>query len=192
LTIPSCIFPSSVAFSDKSFDRSFIAKLINHTKYLLKNQLKADEMCINLIQIFRQMVYYNYYPVNNKITEELRRNLLDKYLERKETSSVNSELEKPERRISLESLRNNLLAPIKNVSGGENVPSGKLFEKKKDECDEMKRHRVQCDLNDLGASDLVIDLFTSEISNNLFKESVLLAIALLEGGNNQVQVRFKR
>ncbi len=182
LTNPSCIFPLSVAFSDKSFDKSFISKLINHTKYLLKNQLKSDDMCINLIQIFRQMVYYNYYPIIDKTTEELRRNLLDKYLERKESINVKSDHEPSERRTSLDSLRYGLLN-----SAGSNE-SAKNQEKKSDECDEMSRYRVQCELNDLGASDLVIDLFTSEISNKLFKESVLLAIALLEGGNNQVQV----
>lgn len=53
---------------------------------------------------------------------------------------------------------------------------------------DKKRHEIQLELNSLGASDLVIDLFTSsDISDCLFKENAFLAIALLEGGNSQVQ-----
>jgi inositol 1,4,5-triphosphate receptor type 1 len=52
---------------------------------------------------------------------------------------------------------------------------------------EKKRYEIQCELNIQGASDLVVDLFMSDISNKVFKENVLLAIALLEGGNTQVQ-----
>ena len=59
-----------------------------------------------------------------------------------------------------------------------------------DEQDErdLRRYEIQCELSMQGASDLVVDLFMSEISNKVFKENVLLAIALLEGGNTQVQV----
>lgn len=53
---------------------------------------------------------------------------------------------------------------------------------------DQKRYKIQCELSAQGASDLVVDLFMSEISNKVFKENVLLAIALLEGGNTQVQV----
>lgn len=52
---------------------------------------------------------------------------------------------------------------------------------------DIRRLEIQYELNAQGASDLVIDLFMSDISNKVFKESVLLAIALLEGGNTQVQ-----
>lgn len=52
---------------------------------------------------------------------------------------------------------------------------------------ELRRLEIQYELNNQGASDLVIDLFMSDISNKVFKESVLLGIALLEGGNTQVQ-----
>jgi hypothetical protein len=55
---------------------------------------------------------------------------------------------------------------------------------------DIRRLEIQCELNNQGASDLVIDLFMSDISNKVFKESVLLAIALLEGGNTQVQKKM--
>ena len=53
---------------------------------------------------------------------------------------------------------------------------------------DQRRYEIQCELNVQGASDLVVDLFMSDISNKVFKENVLLAIALLEGGNTNVQV----
>ena len=53
---------------------------------------------------------------------------------------------------------------------------------------DQKRYEIQCELNNQCASDLVIDLFMSDITNKVFKETVLLGIALLEGGNTQVQV----
>lgn len=55
---------------------------------------------------------------------------------------------------------------------------------------EKKISSIQNELNRLGATDLVIDLFISPVSKKLFKESVLLAIALLDNGNQQVQKNF--
>ena len=47
---------------------------------------------------------------------------------------------------------------------------------------------TQNELNKQGASDLVVELFMSESPVNILEESVNLAIALLEGGNTEVQV----
>jgi hypothetical protein len=47
---------------------------------------------------------------------------------------------------------------------------------------------TQNELNKQGASDLVVELFMSESPANILEESVNLAIALLEGGNTEVQV----
>jgi hypothetical protein len=52
----------------------------------------------------------------------------------------------------------------------------------------IRRYEIQCELNNQGASDLIVDLFVNDVSHKIFKEIVLLAIALLEGGNNIVQV----
>ncbi len=52
----------------------------------------------------------------------------------------------------------------------------------------LQRLEIQCELNAQGASDLVVDLFMSDVSLKVFKETVLLSIALLEGGNTNVQV----
>lgn len=42
-------------------------RLIKHANYLLQYQTKCDDMCINLIQIFRQMVFHNYFPMHDKV-----------------------------------------------------------------------------------------------------------------------------
>lgn len=54
---------------------------------------------------------------------------------------------------------------------------------------EMSLMEVQCHLDKEGASDLVIDLIMNATSDRVFQESILLAIALLEGGNTTIQVR---
>lgn len=51
---------------------------------------------------------------------------------------------------------------------------------------------VQNELNEQGASDLVVELLISQSSSHILEESIHLAIALLEGGNSQVQVSFVR
>ena len=48
--------------------------------------------------------------------------------------------------------------------------------------------QVQCQLDKEGASSLVIDLVIKNSSNRVFLESVELGIALLEGGNTNIQV----
>lgn len=53
----------------------------------------------------------------------------------------------------------------------------------------MSLAEVQCHLDKEGASDLVIDLIMNTTSDRVFQESILLAIALLEGGNTTIQVR---
>lgn len=53
---------------------------------------------------------------------------------------------------------------------------------------EMSLAEVQCHLDKEGASNLVIDLIMNAASDRVFHESILLAIALLEGGNTTIQV----
>lgn len=55
---------------------------------------------------------------------------------------------------------------------------------------EMSLAEVQCHLDKEGASDLVIDLIMNTTSDRVFQESILLAIALLEGGNTTIQVCY--
>lgn len=53
---------------------------------------------------------------------------------------------------------------------------------------DMSLADVQCHLDKEGASNLVIDLIMNASSDRVFHESILLAIALLEGGNTTIQV----
>lgn len=53
---------------------------------------------------------------------------------------------------------------------------------------ELSLAEVQCHLDKEGASDLVIDLIMNATSDRIFQESILLAIAMLEGGNPVIQV----
>jgi len=49
---------------------------------------------------------------------------------------------------------------------------------------------LQCLLDKEGATDLVVDLIIGNFSNRTFHETVELGIALLDGGNCAIQVRF--
>lgn len=40
-----------------------------HGGYLLEYQNKSEDMLTNLIQIFRQMVFHNYFPMHDKMVE---------------------------------------------------------------------------------------------------------------------------
>lgn len=47
---------------------------------------------------------------------------------------------------------------------------------------------IQYLLDNVGASELVIDLIVNTKNDRVFEESILLGIALLQGGNTQIQV----
>ena len=54
---------------------------------------------------------------------------------------------------------------------------------------------LQCTLEKEGAVDLIVDLIirdTNNINNKVFQETVKLGIALLEGGNTEIQVGTQR
>ena len=147
--------------------------------------------------------------------EQFRKILLAKYVYKDEYNPVNGRVASPNqtgfnfnmKRFSL-AIANRSFGSFTAAQQGQPVDSGpqsgsnqlaiksaspgaELFKLKdveeQDERDQ-KRYKIQCELSAQGASDLVVDLFMSEISNKVFKENVLLAIALLEGGNTQVQV----
>lgn len=49
---------------------------------------------------------------------------------------------------------------------------------------------IQCLLDNVGATEMVIELIVNTKNDRLFKESIELGIALLRGGNTQIQVCF--
>ena len=133
--------------------------------------------------------------------EDLRKNLLKKYIE---VEPSDSELARRSQGNSgggggfslnipaslLHAQSQAAKASAKAAASSDDCGGGGEQDEMDDEQDErdLRRYEIQCELSMQGASDLVVDLFMSEISNKVFKENVLLAIALLEGGNTQVQV----
>ena len=108
----------------------------------------------------------------------MRKNLLAKYIEN-DSDDSDSSLHK----------KNNSQKVIQEGQADSNAATPFNIKDLEEQDDrDVKRYEIQCELNNQGASDLVVDLFMSDISNKVFKETVLLAIALLEGGNTQVQV----
>lgn len=144
---------------------------------MAKNQSKYDELCINLVRIFRHLVYHSSLLHEKKVylnyayflikfclkPNDFRYKMWEKYTKQENANNSSS--------------LNLSLFSRQNVT--ENVESL-----------EKKIMSIQNELNRLGATDLVIDLFISPVSKKLFKESVLLAIALLDNGNQQVQKNF--
>jgi hypothetical protein len=119
----------------------------------------------------------------------LRLNLLSKYIEKEES---NGQATKPHN----ESLNNNefslIKSPLKQIPTDSKllINSFNIKDSEEENELEMHKHDIQCELNLQGASDLVVDLFMIDTTNKVFKENVLLAIAMLEGGNTQVQVKI--
>ncbi|KAH0630226.1 hypothetical protein JD844_012986 [Phrynosoma platyrhinos] len=91
------------------------------------------------------------------------------------------------RRESLTSFGNGPLSPGgPSKAGGGGGGSGSSSANR----GEMSLAEVQCHLDKEGASNLVIDLIMNATSDRVFHESILLAIALLEGGNTIIQHSF--
>ena len=128
----------------------------------------------------------------------MRKNLLKKYIEAEPTETEQGRRAQGNSGAFSLNISSSLLngqtqpkanASTKTTSSSDDSGGGEQDEidDEQDERD-LRRYEIQCELSMQGASDLVVDLFMSEISNKVFKENVLLAIALLEGGNTQVQV----
>jgi hypothetical protein len=64
---PSLVFPKHSVNRCHSFDTFFIGRLIRHFKFLLDEKpTKSDEMCIDLIQILRKMVFHESFKLEDK------------------------------------------------------------------------------------------------------------------------------
>ena len=53
---------------------------------------------------------------------------------------------------------------------------------------DTKKFQIQCMLNDKGAAGLLIHLITNKKTVDMFEASVGFGVALLDGGNAEVQV----
>lgn len=155
----------------------------------MENPSHSEQIHINIMQIFRQMilrfhdddineeVYIEYtktkisqFILLNQLNkaEELTRNLLAKYVHKIDEQKENATTK--------------FKADCTNES--ETIAHDTIKELRDKRCKE-----IQHELNEQGACDFVVDLFMSDTSNKIFKENILLGIALLEGGNSEVQVK---
>uniref|UniRef100_A0A665X781 Inositol 1,4,5-trisphosphate receptor n=1 Tax=Echeneis naucrates TaxID=173247 RepID=A0A665X781_ECHNA len=157
---PELLFPENTDSRKKCESGGFICKLIKHTKQLLEEN--EERLCIKVLQTLREMMTKD--RGYGEKGEALRQILVNRYYGNFHRSSG--------RRDSLTSFTNALGGPG-GLSRGE-----------------MSLAEVQCHLDKEGASDLVIDLIMNTTSDRVFQESILLAIALLEGGNTTIQHSF--
>uniref|UniRef100_A0A8C6CJU1 Inositol 1,4,5-trisphosphate receptor n=1 Tax=Monodon monoceros TaxID=40151 RepID=A0A8C6CJU1_MONMO len=211
---PELLFPENTDARRKCESGGFICKLIKHTKQLLEEN--EEKLCIKVLQTLREMMTKDrgygeklisidelenaelpQAPASENSTEQevepspplrqledhkrgeaLRQILVNRYYGNIRPSG---------RRESLTSFGNGPLSPGgpgKPGGGGGGSGSSSMSR------GEMSLAEVQCHLDKEGASNLVIDLIMNASSDRVFHESILLAIALLEGGNTTIQHSF--
>ncbi|XP_073324606.1 inositol 1,4,5-trisphosphate-gated calcium channel ITPR1 isoform X3 [Pagrus major] len=197
---PELLFPENTDSRKKCESGGFICKLIKHTKQLLEEN--EERLCIKVLQTLREMMTKDrgYGEKLRAFDDEmdmpkLDQNQPEKLLEDQKRGEALRQIlvsryygnfhRSGGRRDSLTSFSNGPLSPVgpgKNQSGL-GGPGGLSR-------GEMSLAEVQCHLDKEGASDLVIDLIMNTTSDRVFQESILLAIALLEGGNTTIQRSF--
>ncbi|XP_053932419.1 inositol 1,4,5-trisphosphate receptor type 1 isoform X9 [Cuculus canorus] len=208
---PELLFPENTDARRKCESGGFICKLIKHTKQLLEEN--EEKLCIKVLQTLREMMTKDR-GYGEKITieldnaelpqppetespiEELDQSLPQRQLEDHRRGEalrqvlVNryyGNVRPAGRRESLTTFGNGPLSSggtSKAGAGGGSSGSSSMSR------GEMSLADVQCHLDKEGASNLVIDLIMNATSDRVFHESILLAIALLEGGNTTIQHSF--
>ncbi|XP_077677877.1 inositol 1,4,5-trisphosphate-gated calcium channel ITPR1 [Eretmochelys imbricata] len=171
---PELLFPENTDARRKCESGGFICKLIKHTKQLLEEN--EEKLCIKVLQTLREMMTKD--RGYGEKGEALRQVLVNRYY---------GNVRPAGRRESLTSFGNGPLSPggtCKAGGGGGSSGSSSMSR------GEMSLADVQCHLDKEGASNLVIDLIMNATSDRVFHESILLAIALLEGGNTTIQHSF--
>ncbi|XP_073324605.1 inositol 1,4,5-trisphosphate-gated calcium channel ITPR1 isoform X2 [Pagrus major] len=198
---PELLFPENTDSRKKCESGGFICKLIKHTKQLLEEN--EERLCIKVLQTLREMMTKDRgygeklraFDDEMDMPKQLDQNQPEKLLEDQKRGEALRQIlvsryygnfhRSGGRRDSLTSFSNGPLSPVgpgKNQSGL-GGPGGLSR-------GEMSLAEVQCHLDKEGASDLVIDLIMNTTSDRVFQESILLAIALLEGGNTTIQRSF--
>uniref|UniRef100_A0A8C3GRE3 Inositol 1,4,5-trisphosphate receptor n=1 Tax=Cairina moschata TaxID=8855 RepID=A0A8C3GRE3_CAIMO len=206
---PELLFPENTDARRKCESGGFICKLIKHTKQLLEEN--EEKLCIKVLQTLREMmtkdrgygekvivslVLFSFKMKFLRAQQELDQTLPQRQLEDHRRGEalrqvlVNryyGNVRPAGRRESLTSFGNGPLSAggaSKAGAGGGSSGSSSMSR------GEMSLADVQCHLDKEGASNLVIDLIMNATSDRVFHESILLAIALLEGGNTTIQHSF--
>ncbi|XP_030139039.2 inositol 1,4,5-trisphosphate-gated calcium channel ITPR1 isoform X9 [Taeniopygia guttata] len=171
---PELLFPENTDARRKCESGGFICKLIKHTKQLLEEN--EEKLCIKVLQTLREMMTKD--RGYGEKGEALRQVLVNRYYGNVRAAG---------RRESLTAFGN---GPLSAGSPGKAGPGGGSSGSSSMSRGEMSLADVQCHLDKEGASNLVIDLIMNATSDRVFHESILLAIALLEGGNTTIQHSF--
>uniref|UniRef100_A0A8C3SKP8 Inositol 1,4,5-trisphosphate receptor n=1 Tax=Chelydra serpentina TaxID=8475 RepID=A0A8C3SKP8_CHESE len=204
---PELLFPENTDARRKCESGGFICKLIKHTKQLLEEN--EEKLCIKVLQTLREMMtkdrgygekvlnlqfiillLFNILPQppeTESSVEVCRPPIFGEALRQVLVNRYYGNVRPAGRRESLTSFGNGPLSPggtCKAGGGGGSSGSSSMSR------GEMSLADVQCHLDKEGASNLVIDLIMNATSDRVFHESILLAIALLEGGNTTIQHSF--
>uniref|UniRef100_A0A8D2MBZ3 Inositol 1,4,5-trisphosphate receptor n=1 Tax=Zonotrichia albicollis TaxID=44394 RepID=A0A8D2MBZ3_ZONAL len=197
---PELLFPENTDARRKCESGGFICKLIKHTKQLLEEN--EEKLCIKVLQTLREMMTkdrgygekvrcnpafllfcfkMNFLHVQQELDQTLPQRQLEDHrrgeaLRQVLVNRYYGTVRAAGRRESLTAFGN----------GTRSAPHGYLPRAR----GEMSLADVQCHLDKEGASNLVIDLIMNATSDRVFHESILLAIALLEGGNTTIQHSF--
>uniref|UniRef100_A0A8C4UN57 Inositol 1,4,5-trisphosphate receptor n=1 Tax=Falco tinnunculus TaxID=100819 RepID=A0A8C4UN57_FALTI len=206
---PELLFPENTDARRKCESGGFICKLIKHTKQLLEEN--EEKLCIKVLQTLREMMTKDR-GYGEKVTvslvlfcfkmkflraqQELDQSLPQRQLEDHRRGEalrqvlVNryyGNVRPAGRRESLTTFGN---GPLSAGGAGKAGAGGGSSGSSSMSRGEMSLADVQCHLDKEGASNLVIDLIMNATSDRVFHESILLAIALLEGGNTTIQHSF--
>lgn len=156
---PELLFPVGTEARRKCENGGFIKRLVNHTSQLLEE--KQDCLCVKILGTIREMM-----AVETDCGDKgniLRNALLKRYFIK----------------VPLPPMQ---IVPTTSmpVSHG---PGSKFLSRA-----QTNLHFVQCHLDNQGASKLIVDLVIKSSNNTrIFAEVVELGIAILEGGNQDIQ-----
>uniref|UniRef100_H2YYU6 Inositol 1,4,5-trisphosphate receptor n=1 Tax=Ciona savignyi TaxID=51511 RepID=H2YYU6_CIOSA len=157
---PELLFPVDTDARKQCEGGGFISKLIKHTEKLLED--REDKLCVKVLQTLREMMTVH---ISFNKGEALRQILLSRYYG-----------------SNYHHLRDLAQRDNSSTRGSSTRYDWRLYK--------LTLEEVQCHLKKEGATDLVINLIIGNYSEKIFHESVLLGIALLEGGNNDNQTSF--
>uniref|UniRef100_A0A8C4WKE8 Inositol 1,4,5-trisphosphate receptor n=1 Tax=Gopherus evgoodei TaxID=1825980 RepID=A0A8C4WKE8_9SAUR len=186
---PELLFPENTdARRNVKVEASFASKVNKHTKQLEMMTKDRGYGDVSLVLHFTTEFLHAQQELDQSLLqrqledhkrgEALRQVLVNRYY---------GNVRPAGRRESLTSFGNGPLSPggtCKAGGGGGSSGSSSMSR------GEMSLADVQCHLDKEGASNLGIDLIMNATSDRVFHESILLAIALLEGGNTTIQHSF--
>ena len=157
---PELLFPAGPEARRKCENGGFIRRLITHTTALLED--KQDKLCVLILQTLREMMSSD--TDYGEKSDTLRSSLLQRYFGK----------------IPLPPMQVAVITTFDDRHG----PGSKKLKRA-----QMNLHSVQCHLDNQGASNLIVDLVIKSAASSprIFSEVVEFGIALLEGGNQDIQ-----